>query len=73
MPSRSLSCPRCGGGMEQGFVVDQAQGAMKTQRWVQGAPEHSFWLGLKLRGKRQRDVSTYRCGRCGYLESYADE
>ena len=72
MAVRSLSCPRCGGGMDQGFVVDQAHGTIKTQRWVEGAAEYSFWFGLKLRGKQQLEVSTYRCGKCGYLESYAD-
>ena len=58
--------------MDQGFVVDQAHGTIKTQRWVEGAAEYSFWFGLKLRGKQQLEVSTYRCGKCGYLESYAN-
>ena len=30
-----------------------------------------MWTGLKLRGKAKQDVVTYRCKRCGYLESYA--
>jgi len=59
--------------MDEGFIIDETHGTMKSQKWAQGAPEYSFWFGLKLRGKNRLDVSTYRCGRCGYLESYADE
>ena len=49
MASLSLSCPRCGGSMEQGFIIDETHGTMKSQKWVGGAPEYSFWFGLKLR------------------------
>jgi hypothetical protein len=59
--------------MDEGFIIDETHGAMKSQKWVQGAPEYSFWFGLKLRGKKRLGVSTYRCGRCGCLESYADD
>jgi len=59
--------------MDEGFIIDETHGTMKSQMWAQGAPEYSFWFGLKLSGKKRLDVSTYRCGRCGYLESYADE
>jgi ribosomal protein L37E len=72
MASRSISCPRCGGSMEQGYMVDVSYGHTAVPKWVEGEPVSSFWSsGLKLRGKEQRDVSTYRCQRCGYLESYA--
>ena len=59
--------------MDEGYIIDETHGTMKSQKSAQGAPEYSFWFGLKLRGKKRLDVSTYRCGRCGYLESYADE
>jgi hypothetical protein len=42
-----------------------------SSKWVEGAPEKSFWLGTKTRGKKQVQVATYRCKTCGYLESYA--
>jgi hypothetical protein len=38
---------------------------------VEGAPERGWFRLLKLRGKRQLEVQTWRCTRCGYLESYA--
>ena len=38
---------------------------------VGGAPEPSIWTGTKLKGKERRPIVTYRCQRCGFLESYA--
>jgi hypothetical protein len=71
MATRSIDCPRCGGGMEPGYTIDVGYGTKAVPKWVAGEPESSIWTGLKLRGKDQLDVSTYRCRRCGYLESYA--
>jgi hypothetical protein len=52
--------------MNPGYIVDRT-----VANWVAGEPERSMRTGLKLRGKDKLDVITYRCGRCGYLESYA--
>jgi hypothetical protein len=52
-------------------LLDETYGRVGPQKWVAGAPQFSIWVGLKLRGKERPEVSTYRCGRCGYLESYA--
>ena len=72
MASRSLDCPRCGGTMETGFLIDVGYGQTAVPNWVAGEPVSSFWsAGLKLRGKDKLPVTTYRCRRCGYLESYA--
>jgi hypothetical protein len=59
--------------MERGFIIDEGYGKRTVPRWVLGEPEVSMWMGggLKLRGKDKVDVKTYRCKRCGYLESYA--
>ncbi len=38
---------------------------------VEGAPEKSIWVGVKLRGKTPIEIATWRCGSCGFLESYA--
>ena len=73
MASRSLSCPRSSGSMEPGYVVDVGYGKTAVPQWVAGEPVTTMWMGggLKLRGKDKLDVTTYRCRRCGYLESYA--
>ena len=67
-----LTCPRCRGSMERGFVADKAHYSVpETQKWVEGPPERSFWTGLKMKDRDVLPVATYRCERCGYLESYA--
>lgn len=68
---RSPTCPRCSGTMEAGFIIDEGYGTRTVLQWVEGAAERSIWTGIKLRGKRKQPVTTYRCRRCGYLESYA--
>ena len=57
--------------MDAGYTIDVGYGTKAVPKWVAGAPEKSIWTGLKLGGKDQLEVSTYRCRRCGYLESYA--
>jgi hypothetical protein len=57
--------------MEEGFIVDVGYGASSVPKFVTGRPQKSIWTGLKLRGRAQLPVTTYRCRRCGYLESYA--
>ena len=57
--------------METGFIVDEGHGTRTVARWYRGEPVRSMWVGLKVRKKEAIDVSTYRCTRCGYLESYA--
>ena len=67
-----LECLRCRAKMEPGYLLDIAYGGKTAQeKWTAGAPEPSVWTGLKLRGKQQLPVTTYRCPKCGYLESYA--
>lgn len=70
---REKVCGKCSGTMEEGFVMDRTYGANVPEEWVEGAPVRSIWVGLKLKNVTRRKVSTYRCTRCGYLESYAVE
>ena len=72
VPRASLSCPRCGGTMETGYIVDEGyRSSRSVPKWSPGEPVKSFWTGLKVRKSDQRQVTTYRCRRCGYLENYA--
>lgn len=66
-----VECPKCGGKMEVGYILDVAHGSNLVSNWIEGAPEHSTWTGVKLKGRRKLPTSTYRCSKCGYLESYA--
>jgi len=53
--------------MEAGYVVDvpYGHGTASMPKWVAGEPRRSIWTGLKLRGKEQLGVTTYRCRRWG--------
>ena len=65
-------CPKCGGRMAEGFIIDRGDyGSSSVSTWQGGEPRKSVWTGLKLAKDEQAEVSTFRCGRCGYLESYA--
>jgi hypothetical protein len=64
-------CPKCQGGMEQGFVLDNSHGERIVSQWAPGAPLTSFWTGTKVPVRELVPIGTYRCTSCGYLESYA--
>ena len=57
--------------MEPGYIVDEGHGSRSVAKWIAGVAERSIWTGLKTRGKHKLEITTYRCRRCGYLESYA--
>lgn len=71
---QTIDCLRCKATMEMGFVVDHGHGnSLQEQEWVEGDVVKSFWVGIQTKGRQKRHVRTYRCPRCGYLESYADD
>jgi hypothetical protein len=44
--------------MEAGFVLDHQAHATGTQSaWIDGAPEPSFWTGVKLKGHQRLAVA----------------
>lgn len=58
--------------MGQGFLLDLAHAdSKKLTHWVEGAPERGWFGLLRVRGKRKLTVETWRCERCGFLESFA--
>lgn len=71
MTTSDQKCPKCESEMEEGFTADVTYGGVVTSKWVEGEPEKSFWTGTKTKGKKLVEISTFRCTRCGYLESYA--
>ncbi len=66
-------CPKCGGVMTNGFIVDRSYGGKYQQTWVKGQPETSFWTVLKTEGKEAYTVEAFRCVVCNYLEFYTSE
>ena len=58
--------------MDQGYIPDLGHlNAPSEPKWTEGAPEKSFWQGLKLGGRDRVPITTYRCPTCGLLQSYA--
>jgi predicted nucleic-acid-binding Zn-ribbon protein len=58
--------------MEAGFIADyKGTFSARVETWVEGEPTTSFWKNLKIKDRKQLAVTSYRCERCGYLESYA--
>jgi len=60
-------CPKCGGCMQEGFLIE----SKLPVRWIAGKPEKSVLGGTKASGKEHRQIETHRCVECGFLESYA--
>ena len=47
---KPTTCPRCGGQLKEGFVLDHAYLSVWRSLWVEGKPEKSSWSGLKTEG-----------------------
>jgi hypothetical protein len=59
--------------MALGVVLDRGDyNALAEQEWMEGAVVKSRWTGIKTKDRDRYVVHTYRCERCGYLESYAN-
>ena len=67
----SKSCSRCGRKMEEGFLIDAADGNAPTvAAWHRGQPRKKWW-GLKTSKPDTLAVTSWRCTSCGLLENYA--
>jgi hypothetical protein len=65
------NCPKCASEMQEGFILDQSYADRLVSRWVAGKPEKSFFAGVKISKKDKHYIQTFRCIKCGFLESYA--
>ena len=69
------TCVRCSTSMEQGFVIDAGYLHIGQSRWCPGpagpvAPDVISEVS-RLQLSQFRRIVSFRCPRCGYLESYA--
>lgn len=63
----SNKCPKCEGEMEEGLVPDfYNPGGFSKHLWGKENPG-----SFNRNPQDNREVITYRCKNCGYLESYA--
>ena len=68
----STDCPKCQGKMSEGVIVDMGYGQSVIAQWQPAPNSVSRWFGLKVRKKECLPTTSYRCTRCGYLESFAN-
>jgi hypothetical protein len=67
-------CPKCGGAMTRGYVAECGHGQGRPvhpgveSTWLEGVPGAG---GGHAASNRGMPVVTFRCGGCGFLESYA--
>lgn len=61
MSATPMSCPKCEGEMEQGFIVDYSHAALFVSQWAPGAPKKSFWQQTRLPKEGVIPVGTFRC------------
>jgi predicted nucleic-acid-binding Zn-ribbon protein len=69
----TVTCPKCGSGMEQGFVASRSLDYTKPDDWVAGPPESSVWFGTKVKTKEHHQIVAHRCPRCSFVEFYAPD
>lgn len=71
MPNE-LKCLKCAADMKQGYVLEFGDGNVRSEsKWIAGPPEKSFFSGVNVADREQYPIESFRCVRCGYLESYA--
>ncbi len=63
-------CGKCGGDMQEGYVPDAGRSGYDTAIWVAGRPEFGLFGDAKISDKETYAVRTFRCIKCGFLESY---
>ncbi|MEW6468726.1 MAG: hypothetical protein AB1458_07365 [Bacteroidota bacterium] len=79
--TRSGKCIKCNGDMQEGVLLDFIDNTnVYAQRWISREDADSLRISagkvsnltpLASHAGRLLTIKTYRCGTCGYLESYA--
>lgn len=65
-----VKCSKCSAQMQEGLVVDLNYAGILPSMWVEGSAASSAPQSM-MDGKRKVKTITYRCTKCGYLDSYA--
>ena len=74
MSAGTNRCPKCNGGMVQGFTCGREGPNRILSTWEEGVPEKVGWLFRQVRKvppDKSVPVAIFRCVGCGFLESYA--
>ena len=74
METKLQRCPKCGGEMEQGFVMDFGDKYLrKVSSWAKGSPRLNWIDNTKVPEEGLIPIGAFRCSSCGFLEYYARE
>ncbi|MCY2960564.1 MAG: hypothetical protein NTY35_10405 [Planctomycetota bacterium] len=77
MTTKVPNCRNCRSAMDEGWIADQGRhhSTVFEPKWIEGEPHHQRWMGIDwgitTKDAKQHAVTTWRCPRCGLLESYA--
>ena len=66
----SKTCPKCDTDIERGFSADYHED-IALHSWMRGTPKQNWFGNVKLSQKDMIPIATFRCTKCGFLESYA--
>ncbi|MEO8276791.1 MAG: hypothetical protein ABI639_11280 [Thermoanaerobaculia bacterium] len=65
-------CSRCSGPQKEGFILDATHNGFAIGHWAEGVPTFWFLKFLKTKGRRKFPMQSWRCSKCGLLETYAN-
>jgi ribosomal protein L37E len=76
MSEEGFKCAKCGHQTTRGFLADYSDAAYFVAKWIEGEPVQRTVFGItgnnvETHGRREYNVRTLRCERCGFLELYA--
>ena len=59
--------------MAEGFIPVESEKTGGISAWIAGAPVFGFLGRVKTEGKPAYRIRSFRCIKCGHLESYAPD
>jgi hypothetical protein len=70
--NQTTQCTKCQGELEGGFMLDHNDVSAHQALWASGAPTRTVASDTgPSKTERMLPVVTFRCTKCGYLESFA--
>ena len=71
MPSTAPECRDCRVAMDAGLMLDRTHGGSEQPMWIMGTADKGIFGLIKERDRERLPVVTFRCPKCGRLESFA--
>jgi hypothetical protein len=57
--------------MDAGLMLDRKDGGSVEPTWIKGTADKGIFGMIKVRDRERLPVATFRCPKCGRLESFA--